>query len=52
MLVYHMHKFLSPLSVENLYMTGSFFVLTYFNYFINLSVTLYTDRNISILKMF
>lgn len=40
---YHMHKFLIPLSVENLYMTVSFFVLANCKYFINLLVTLYTE---------
>lgn len=49
---YHMHKFLIPLSVENLYMTVSFFVLASCKYFINLLVTLYSDRATSILKEF
>lgn len=47
---YHMHKFLIPLSVENLYMSVSFFVLVNWKYFINLLVTLYTERAISIFK--
>lgn len=49
---YHMHNFLIPLSVENLYMTVSFFVLANCKYFINLLVTLYTDRATSIFKKF
>lgn len=49
---YHMHKFLFPLSVENLYMTVSFFVLANCKYFINLLLTLYTDRTTSIFKKF
>jgi len=52
MLLYHMHKFLSPLSVENLSIADSFFVLTNFHYFINLSDILYTDRTTCILKKY